>query len=87
MRTTLKTASTARRTPDANGEVVGQLPYKTPVNVIGRTEDNKWVAVLTPDMKKGWLPSSVLTFAIQSNMQNLPAISGQAENAPVPLLH
>ncbi len=76
-------AINARSESNTQSEILGQIPYGTPVNLIGRNEDGDWVVALLPDMTKAWLFVDLLRVADQTDISRLPVLSGAAQDVLV----
>jgi uncharacterized protein YgiM (DUF1202 family) len=47
-----------RQAPGTAADVIRQLAAGTPLTVVGRTADNAWLQVITPQGEKGWVAAS-----------------------------
>ena len=73
-----------RSIPGTAGVVILTLPSLTPLKLIGRTPDNVWLQVITPDGLHGWVTGSSLDVFV--SMISLPVTAGAALDAsPTPL--
>ncbi|MFW5748736.1 MAG: DUF4397 domain-containing protein [Chloroflexota bacterium] len=72
-----------RRTPDAQSEVVAQVPSQAQVIVDGRTEDELWLRTTYED-QQGWIASAFVTVTFNGtpvNVTEIPVISTEADTA------
>lgn len=69
-----------RETPGTAGNILGELDAYTPLQIIGRTEDNKWVQVVLQDGQNGWV--SVGYLAVYIDLDTV-SVTGVAEDAVV----
>lgn len=76
-------SANARSEPGTTADIITQLPYQTPISLIGRNEAGDWVAVLMPDMTKAWLHISLIQPALGTSMDALPIVSGPAADIPL----
>ncbi|MBN1563314.1 MAG: SUMF1/EgtB/PvdO family nonheme iron enzyme [Anaerolineae bacterium] len=91
--TSLKTTRTqvatqtlnARSEPNTNSEILSQLTYQTPVNLIARNEDGSWVVALLPDMTQAWLFTELVSVASATEVMSLPVADGPAADVPIKL--
>ncbi len=71
-----------RDRPGTAGTILTTLSAETPLNVVGRTADNTWLQVTTPDGRTGWVAASYVEVHVNLN---LVGVSGVAANAsPTP---
>lgn len=70
-----------RENPGTAGAVLTTLEANTPVTIIGRTEDNKWVQITLVDARNGWVASRYLDINIDLS---LVSVTGVAEDVPAP---
>ncbi len=68
-----------RATPGSAGTIRLSLGEYTPLAVYGRTADNRWLQVMTPDGLTGWVAAAYVEVNVDVN--SLP-ITGQAISAP-----
>ncbi len=68
-----------RASPGTAGEEQVRLAELTPLNVIGRTADNTWMQVITPEGNTGWVWSAYVDVYIDLGV--IP-ITGEAVDAP-----
>jgi hypothetical protein len=66
-----------RQAPGTATDVVRQLPAGTPLTVVGRTADNAWLQVITPQGEKGWVAAGYLD--LFATVSQLP-VSGTSIN-------
>ncbi len=69
-----------RETPGTAGTILGELEEYTPMQIIGRTEDNKWVQIVLQDGRNGWVSVGYLALYIDLNTVS---VTGVAEDAVV----
>lgn len=70
-----------RAGPGLGAEVLDNLDALTPLRIIGRTADNTWMQVITPDNQTGWVGSAYLSVFIDVN--NVP-VTGEVIQPPTP---
>lgn len=72
-----------RDAPGTAGTILTNLPANTPLDILGRTEDNAWLEVGLADGGRGWVAAQYVTVNI-----DLAAIgvTGVAQNAPEPVV-
>ena len=73
---TVYQTTNVRSGPDTRYPIVEQLNASERVQIDGRDQDSKWLHVVLPDGKSGWLPIFVLI--IDGDMDNLPVITAQS---------
>lgn len=56
-----------RAQPDESSAILTNLPELTPLVIIGRTADNLWLRVITPENITGWLWAAYVDLAIDIN--------------------
>lgn len=61
-----------RALPDAASEMLGALDEYTPLTILGRTSDNVWLRVATPDGEIGWVMLYFLDVEIDLNSLDIP---------------
>ncbi|MCC7359567.1 MAG: SH3 domain-containing protein [Anaerolineales bacterium] len=69
-----------RATPGTAGEVIRELGALTLLTVVGRTEDNAWLEVVTPAGERGWV--NTVYVDLTASVDGV-AVTGQAEDAAV----
>lgn len=62
-----------RQDPDAESWVLGNLPEDMTITIVGRTGDNYWLEVETPDGVIGWTWGSYITHAV--DLTTIPVTS------------
>ena len=70
-----------RESPGTAGTVISFLPAQMTLHLIGRTEDNIWVQVITADNQQGWVMTHFLNVYI--GLDRIP-VTGTAVNAVPP---
>jgi uncharacterized protein YraI len=70
-----------RAAPSLDADVLQIVPFNMKFTVAGRTVDNKWVQVVSPDLS-GWISSGTLFFS-QGNIANVTPVDENGN--PVPL--
>lgn len=63
-----------RNEPNTSAEILTRLAYNTPLNVMGKNEAGDWLAVLLPDMSKGWVSVSLIQLADSIDIATLPVL-------------
>jgi uncharacterized protein YgiM (DUF1202 family) len=64
-----------RDQPSLYAEVLANLDSFTPVSIIGRTEDNSWLEIRTPDGGEGWVWAAYLR--VRADLADVP-VTGEA---------
>lgn len=75
----------ARAESNTSSEILGILEADTPVNFIARNEAGTWGVALLPDMTQAWLFTDFVNIAAQTDFDNLPIVSGPANEVEVTL--
>lgn len=70
-----------RSGPGTAGEIMSYLAAETPVQIIGRTDDNAWVQIVLNNGTTGWVASRYLEISIDLGVVS---VTGTVENAPPP---
>ena len=65
-----------RDIPSLYGTVLANLDSFTPVGIVGRTEDNSWLEIRTPDGGEGWVWGAYLR--VRADLTDVP-VTGEAE--------
>lgn len=65
-----------RDIPSLYGSVLANLDSFTPVSIIGRTDDNTWLQIRTPDGGEGWVWAAYLR--VRADLASIP-VTGEAE--------
>src|SRR5258707_88847 len=75
-----------RQTPGTAGKIITQLPSGTAVILIGRTADNTWFQVITPDGKTGWGWAAFITTTDDVNKLSVTTLNTANEptSSPAP---
>jgi len=68
-----------RSEPGTAGNIVTHMAANTPLNIIGKTEDNVWVQVTLLDGRTGWVASRYLDLSIDLNVVS---VTGTAVDVP-----
>jgi uncharacterized protein YgiM (DUF1202 family) len=68
-----------RQLPGTAGRITAFLAALTPVKVVGRTPDNVWLEILTPEQQRGWVMAQFLDVYI--NLVGVPTTAGAAMEA------
>ncbi len=79
---TVYQTTNVRGGPDTRYPIVEQLNANERVQIDGRDQDSKWLHVVLPDGKSGWLPIFVLI--IDGDMDNLPVVTAQSTQEALP---
>jgi hypothetical protein len=78
-------AMNARAEPNTQSDIVAELPYGTPLNLLARNDAGDWLAALTPDMQPVWLYAPLLQLAGDADMDSLPVADGPAADVAITL--
>jgi uncharacterized protein YraI len=70
-----------RASPGTAGMVISFLPEQMTLHLIGRTDDNLWLQVITSDRQQGWVLAQYINIYI--GLDRIP-VTGTAVNAPPP---
>jgi|SRR5579859_4559729 len=70
-----------RASPGTAGMVISYLPEQMTLHLIGRTDDNVWLQVITSDKQQGWVLAQYVNIYI--GLDRIP-VTGTAINAPPP---
>jgi len=70
-----------RASPGTAGAVLSFLPAQMTMHLIGRTDDNVWLQVITADKQQGWVLAQFVNLYI--GLDRIP-VTGTAVNAPPP---
>jgi GDSL-like Lipase/Acylhydrolase family/Bacterial SH3 domain len=70
-----------RASPGTAGQVLSFLPEQMTLHLIGRTDDNVWLQVITSDKQQGWVLAQYINIYI--GLDRIP-VTGTAVNAPPP---
>jgi SH3-like domain-containing protein len=70
-----------RQSPGTAGEILANLPALMRLHLVGRTDDNVWLQVITEDNRQGWVMAQFLDIFIDLGV--LP-VTGTAQNANPP---
>jgi uncharacterized protein YraI len=62
-----------RALPSTNAAILTTLPELTPVDILGRTQDNAWLQVRTPNNSVGWVMSQYLQVGGSLDLVPIPA--------------
>ncbi|MEK7312455.1 MAG: SH3 domain-containing protein, partial [Chloroflexota bacterium] len=73
-----------RDTPGATGEIVTTLAALTPLTVIGRTDDNSWLQVVTPAGNRGWVLAKFLDVFVDLLTVNVTGVAVELTPTPTP---
>ncbi len=73
-----------RDRPGTGGDIITMLESNTPLNVIGRTSDNNWVQVITPDGTIGWVSAEYVIFNVDVNLFNVSGAVVNVSPTPAP---
>ncbi len=68
-----------RQSPGTAGAILDSLLALDQLEIVGRTEDNLWLQVVTAKSKQGWVKAEWVT--VTGDVKNL-AVTGKAVNAP-----
>jgi len=73
-----------RNEPNTTADILTRLAYNTPLNVMGKNEAGDWLAVLLPDMSKGWVSVSLIQLADSIDITTLPVLEPMpADQLPI----
>jgi len=73
-----------RSEPNTTADILTRLSYNTPLNVMGKNEVGDWLAVLLPDMSKGWVSASLIQLADSIDITTLPVLEPMpADQLPI----
>ena len=68
-----------RQIPGTAGRITAFLAALTPLKVVGRTPDNIWLEIITPEQQRGWVLTEFLDVYI--NLVGVPQTAGAAMDA------
>lgn len=84
VRTTVRVGNlNVRYLPASDSQSLNLLPVGTPLNLLARDARDEWVAVLLPDMSKGWVFAEYLNIAEQIDLNSLPVSDQPADLVPI----
>ncbi len=68
-----------RQLPGTAGRITAFLKALTPLKLVGRTPDNVWLEILTPEQQRGWVLAEFVDIYI--SLVGVPQTAGAALNA------
>jgi hypothetical protein len=71
-----------RALPSVTSDIRAELAPRTPLDVVGRSADGSWLAVITPDERGGWVAREYVDLNI--NLNALRVSDGQTVIVPEP---
>jgi uncharacterized protein YraI len=71
-----------RTGPSVTSEIVAELPGETPLTVLGRTGNNRWLQVRTANGLEGWVAEDFVQLYIP--LADIPVVGGAVEPADAP---
>lgn len=72
-----------RGEPTTDAPIVANLAALTPVDIVGRTDDNMWAQVIAPDGNSGWVTAEHLQLSI--SLADMPVTFTPPTDTPEPL--
>jgi|GEM_PF-191194 len=71
-----------RATPEDDGMILSNLDELTPLIIVGRTADNAWLRVVTPDRITGWVWAAYVDVTI--DLSRIPITDGMVDPGALP---